>query len=75
LDLIEYKDMQEAKAKEKKRFGEKETQLKSLHLSEISGVSDTLMEAGEMGDGAPIGPHDFPGIETKFEKETYEQRR
>lgn len=42
-----------------------------MHLSEITGFSDT--EAGEIGsDGAPIGPNDFPGIETEFEKETYE---
>lgn len=43
-----------------------------MHLSEITGDSDT--EAGEIG-GEPVGPKDFPGIETKFDKQTYEQRR
>lgn len=69
--------MQELKKLEKKRFGEKENQLKSLHLSQISEISDTLMEPGEMGDikEGIVGPQDFPGIETHFEKESYDQRR
>jgi len=35
------------------------------------------MRAGEMGDlkEGPIGPHDFPGIETKFEPLSFEQRK
>ena len=58
-----------------KRFGEKIIKLRSLHLSDMSQVSDELMEQGEMGDiKKAIGPEDFPGVETNFEPLSLEQR-
>lgn len=42
----------------------------------MSEVSDDLMQPGEMGDiKEPIGPKDFPGIETHFEPIAQENRQ
>jgi hypothetical protein len=51
------------------RFGGNELEIRSLHLSDMTmGLSDELMQQGEMGDVKEIiGPNDFPGIETRFE--------
>lgn len=51
--------------------------IRSLHLSDITKDSEDLMRVGEMGDlrEGPVGPQDFPGIETHFEPLSFEQRK
>ena len=72
---MDYQDEQEKKWLKQKRLGEKVIRVRSLHLSDMSQVSDELMEQGEMGDlKEAIGPKDFPGIETHFEPLSLEQR-
>jgi hypothetical protein len=74
--LQEHRQIIEEKRLKKNRFGEKELKLRSLHLSDLTQDSDSLMGPGEMGDiKNAIGPKDFPGIETNFEPVSLEHRQ
>jgi hypothetical protein len=49
---------------------------KSIHLSQISPISEALMGPGEMGDAKEaVTAADFEGIETNFARETLDKRK